>query len=99
VPLNKELRAALIELKALLPTAEAADHIIHSERDIGMSAGAVQVWFLCDPRVCWSLIPQRWEDVRNEVCQEHHCRWWLPPTRSGACRSRLTEHNPTVHSG
>jgi integrase/recombinase XerD len=45
VPLNKELRAALIELKALRPTAEATDHIIHSERDIGMSAGAVQVWF------------------------------------------------------
>jgi integrase len=45
VPLNKELRAALIELKALRPSAEATDHIIHSERDIGMSAGAVQVWF------------------------------------------------------
>jgi integrase/recombinase XerD len=45
VPLNKELRAALIELKALRPSAEAIDHIIHSERDIGMSAGAVQVWF------------------------------------------------------
>jgi integrase len=45
VPLNKELRAALIELKALRASAEATDHIVHSERDIGMSAGAVQVWF------------------------------------------------------
>jgi integrase len=45
VPLNKELRAALIELKALRPSAEAIDHINHSERDIAMSAGAVQVWF------------------------------------------------------
>src|SRR5215469_10334513 len=31
VPLNKELRAALIELRALRPTAEAEDHVIHSE--------------------------------------------------------------------
>jgi integrase len=45
VPLNKELRAALIELRTLRPSADATDHIIHSERDIGMSAGAVQVWF------------------------------------------------------
>jgi integrase len=45
VPLNKELRAALEALKALRPSAEAGDHIIHSDRDIGMSAGAVQVWF------------------------------------------------------
>jgi integrase len=45
VPLNKELRAALLALKALHPGAEAADRVIHSERDLGMSAGSVQVWF------------------------------------------------------
>jgi integrase len=45
VPLNKELRAALVALKATRNGIEAADRIIHSERDIGMSAGAVQVWF------------------------------------------------------
>jgi integrase len=44
VPLNKELRAALIALKAQR-NVEAGDRIIHSERDLGMSAGAVQVWF------------------------------------------------------
>lgn len=44
VPLNKELRAALIALKAKR-NVEAGDRIIHSERDLGMSAGAVQVWF------------------------------------------------------
>jgi integrase/recombinase XerD len=45
VPLNKELRAALVALKARRNDPEATDRIIHSERDIGMSAGAVQVWF------------------------------------------------------
>jgi integrase/recombinase XerD len=45
VPLNKELRAALIALKAGRNDPEATDRIIHSERDIGLSAGAVQVWF------------------------------------------------------
>jgi integrase/recombinase XerD len=44
VPLNKELRATLITLKAQR-NVEAGDRIIHSERDLGMSAGAVQVWF------------------------------------------------------
>ena len=44
VPLNKELRAALIALKAKR-NVEAGERIIHSERDLGMSAGAVQVWF------------------------------------------------------
>jgi integrase/recombinase XerD len=42
--LNKELRSALIALKATR-NVEAGDRIIHSERDLGMSAGAVQVWF------------------------------------------------------
>lgn len=44
VPLNKDLRAALIALKARR-NAEPEDRIIHSERDAGMSPGAVQVWF------------------------------------------------------
>jgi integrase len=44
VPLNKELHAALVALKATR-NGEATDRIIHSERDIGMSPGAVQVWF------------------------------------------------------
>jgi len=44
VPLNKELRTALIALKAKR-NIEAGDRIIHSERDLGMAAGAVQVWF------------------------------------------------------
>jgi integrase len=43
VPLNKELRAALIV--KVTRNVEAGDRIIHSERDLGMSAGAVQVWF------------------------------------------------------
>jgi integrase len=45
VPLNKELRAALDALKATRNGVEAGDRIIHSERDAGMSSGAVQVWF------------------------------------------------------
>jgi integrase/recombinase XerD len=45
VPLNKELRAALDALKAARNGVEATDRIIHSERDAGMSPGAVQVWF------------------------------------------------------
>ncbi len=45
VPLNKELRAALDALKATRNGVEAGDRIIHSERDLGMSPGAVQVWF------------------------------------------------------
>lgn len=44
VPLNKELRAALVALKAMR-NPDAEDRIVHSERDAGMSAGAVQVWF------------------------------------------------------
>jgi integrase len=45
VPLNKELRAALIALKRTRNDPEASERIIHSERDVGMSPGAVQVWF------------------------------------------------------
>jgi integrase len=44
VPLNRELHAALVALKATR-NGEPGDRIIHSERDIGLSAGAVQVWF------------------------------------------------------
>ena len=44
VPLRAELRDALIALHAIR-RPEAADRIIHSERDIGMSPVAVQVWF------------------------------------------------------
>jgi integrase len=45
VPLNKELREALVELKRTRNAPEASDRIVHSERDIGMSPSAVQVWF------------------------------------------------------
>jgi integrase/recombinase XerD len=45
VPLNSELRDALIALKARRNDVEPGDRIIHSERDIGMSPGSVQVWF------------------------------------------------------
>jgi integrase/recombinase XerD len=44
VPLNRELHAALVALKATR-NGEPGDRIIHSERDIGLSAGAVQVRF------------------------------------------------------
>jgi integrase len=44
VPLNKELRASLVALKATR-NVDATDRVIHSERDAGMSPGAVQVWF------------------------------------------------------
>ena len=44
IPLNKELQAALAELMTDR-RPEAHDRIIHSERDAGMSPGAVQVWF------------------------------------------------------
>jgi integrase len=44
VPLNRELRDALVALHADRKP-EPRDHIIHSERDAGMSAVAVQVWF------------------------------------------------------
>jgi integrase len=45
VPLNAALRGALIALKARRNGVEPGDRIIHSKRDIGMSPGAVQVWF------------------------------------------------------
>lgn len=44
VPLRAELRDALIALKATR-NFDAADRIVHSERDLGMTPGAVQVWF------------------------------------------------------
>jgi len=45
VPLNNELREALVALMATRNNPDATDRIIHSERDVGMSPGAVQVWF------------------------------------------------------
>jgi integrase len=45
VPLAGVLRDALGALKATRNGVEPGDRIIHSERDIGMSPGAVQVWF------------------------------------------------------
>jgi integrase len=44
VPLNAALRDALVALK-VTRNVEASDRIVHSERDAGMSPGAVQVWF------------------------------------------------------
>jgi hypothetical protein len=38
IPLNKALRQALIELKATRNAPEPREHLIHSERDIGMSS-------------------------------------------------------------
>src|SRR3984957_8654590 len=45
VPLAGVPRDALVALKATRNGVEPGDRIIHSERDIGMSPGAVQVWF------------------------------------------------------
>jgi integrase len=45
VPLKKELRQALIELKATRNAPEPSERIVHSECDVGMSANAVIVWF------------------------------------------------------
>jgi integrase len=45
LPLNKELREALVALKTARNAPDPSDRIIHSERDAGMSPGAVQVWF------------------------------------------------------
>ena len=42
--LRAELRDALVALQAVR-NPDPADYIIHSERDAGMSPGAVQVWF------------------------------------------------------
>ncbi len=44
VPLNRELRDALVALHAIRKP-EPGDRIAHSERDAGMQPGAVQVWF------------------------------------------------------
>jgi integrase/recombinase XerC len=44
IPLNNELRAALVDLHADRPPAPG-DRIIRSERGIGLSAGAVANWF------------------------------------------------------
>ena len=44
IPLRAELRDALVALKATR-NVDAGDRIIHSERDLGMSPVAVQVWF------------------------------------------------------
>jgi integrase len=44
VPLRAELRDALRKLQ-VQRNPDPKDHIIHSERDAGMSAGTVQVWF------------------------------------------------------
>jgi integrase/recombinase XerD len=45
VPLNKELRAALIELNTVRPLCRSYRSHHPQRRNIGMSAGAVQVWF------------------------------------------------------
>jgi integrase/recombinase XerD len=44
IPLHRELREALVALRAAR-NVDGDDRVIHSERDLGMSAGAVQVWF------------------------------------------------------
>jgi hypothetical protein len=44
VPLADELRVALVALNDKR-NSDARDRIVHSERDLGMSPGAVQVWF------------------------------------------------------
>jgi integrase len=43
--LSKELKAAIKELHATRNNPEPSEHAIHSERDAGMSANAVTVWF------------------------------------------------------
>jgi hypothetical protein len=55
------MRSALIALKAARNGVEAADRIIHSERDIGMSPDAVQVWFhrLYEASVRTRAVPRR----------------------------------------
>jgi integrase len=45
IPMSAGLRTALLELRATRNDPEPTDRIIHSERDAGMSPGAVQVWF------------------------------------------------------
>jgi integrase len=45
VPLNAALREALVALRARRNGVEPGERIVYSERDIGMSPGAVQVWF------------------------------------------------------
>jgi hypothetical protein len=60
-PAQQGMRSALIALKAARNGVEAADRIIHSERDIGMSPDAVQVWFhrLYEASVRTRAVPRR----------------------------------------
>jgi len=45
IPLNKELKAALVALKASLDPVEHDDPIIFAERTLRMTPGSVQIWF------------------------------------------------------
>jgi integrase/recombinase XerC len=44
IPINRQLREALVALKAF-KTASPEDRVIFSERDVGYSENAVAVWF------------------------------------------------------
>ncbi len=46
IPLNPDLRAALVALHATHPSPPApGDRVVHSERGAGLSAASVAVWF------------------------------------------------------
>ena len=101
IPLRAELREALIALKAIR-NPDPSDRIIHSERDIGMSPIAVQVWF---HRLYQSLgfvgasSSQRSPHVCHPLRQKDHRGRWLPTRRPGTRGSCVASDNSEIYSG
>jgi integrase len=95
VPLNKELRQALIELKATRNAPEAGEHIVHSERDIGMSANAVTVWF----HRLYSSLGFAGASSHHPMRKENRRGRRLAPRRPRACGSCVAADDAAVYSG
>ena len=87
VPLNSALHDALIALKARRNGVEPGDRIIHSERDIGMSPGAVQVWFhrLYKRSLAWTAPPATADGGRSSRGVPRISL--QPVVRSATCRN------------
>jgi len=94
VPLCDELRKRCESSSDDRPDVDA--RIIHSERDIGMSAGSIAVWFgWSEERVeLW-----RPPDVRDRSCQDNRGPWRLAPRCAAPGWPCVACDDPALHRG
>ena len=100
IPMARELKQALADMKACCPTVRS-QRVGYKDRARrgNISTGHHQPVCKLVSRfsICRVLQSLRTQDVHYECSAQNFCSGWLSSRCSGACRSFITEHDAAVH--